>query len=117
MLPPPGLGEDLESERNAKSALEKSFRNKEAELKETNAKLEEVMTSKAALETEFKKRDAELATVSSQLDEEQEAGAKKDRTIKDLENKIHDLEEELEVKYLCNISFWEFLNTLVLRNR
>ena len=100
-IPPnAGLGEDLESERNAKSALDKSLRNKEAELKETNSKLEEVSTAKATVDAEFKKKDAELSTVLTQLDEEQEAGARKERTIKDLENRIHDLEEELEVKCL-----------------
>ena len=49
------------------------------------------------VEAELKKREGELAQSNQSLEEEQEAGQKKDRNIKDLNNKIHDLEEELEV--------------------
>ena len=54
-------------------------------------------SAKAAVEAELKKRDAELLASQAQFEEEQESGQKKDRVIKDLNNKIHDLEEELEV--------------------
>ena len=54
-------------------------------------------SAKALVEAELKKREGELAQSNQSLEEEQEAGQKKDRNIKDLNNKIHDLEEELEV--------------------
>ena len=41
-----------------------------------------------------------MAQSNQLLEEEQEAGQKKDRNAKDLNNKIHDLEEELEVGLL-----------------
>ena len=53
--------------------------------------------AKAALEAEIKKKDNELTSSQAQLEEEQEANQKKDRLIKDLNNRIHDLEEEVEV--------------------
>ena len=53
--------------------------------------------AKAALEAEIKKKDNELTSSQAQLEEEQETNQKKDRLIKDLNNRIHDLEEEVEV--------------------
>lgn len=57
-------------------------------------------SAKALVEAELKKREGDLAQASQMLEEEQEAGQKKDRNVKDLNNRIHDLEEELEVGLL-----------------
>ena len=47
-----------------------------------------------------------MAQSNQLLEEEQEAGQKKDRNAKDLNNKIHDLEEELEVGLLVLCSMF-----------
>ena len=56
-------------------------------------------SAKAAVEVELKKKEAELVQTNGVLEEEQEAGQKKERSIKDLNNKMAELEEEIEVRY------------------
>ena len=61
------------------------------------------------MEAELKKREGELSAANQSLEEEQESGQKKDRIIKDLNNRIHDLEEELEVRIVwieCFLGAW-----------
>merc|ERR1719158_466929 len=88
----------LEKEKRSRAILEKERRKVEGELKVTQQTVTELERSKKELEATIIRKDNELNAMASNLDEEQGGVGKVQKSIKEHQSRVEELEEELEAE-------------------
>jgi len=92
------LESSLEREKRGRADLEKQRRKVEGDLKVTQETVSELERSKKELEAHIARKDKEMGTLISKLDDEQALVGKVQKSIKEQQGRIEEMEEELEAE-------------------
>merc|ERR1711981_617891 len=85
-------------EKKARADIEKTRRKLEGELKVTQETVSDLEWSKKELEAAIARKEKDLGGLSSKLEDEQSIVAKVQKTIKEIQARVEELEEELEAE-------------------
>merc|ERR1719394_1963632 len=92
------LESSVEKEKRARTVVEKERRKVEGELKMAQETVADIERSRKELEAAIMRKDAELTGLGSKLDDEQSLVGKVQKTIKENQCRIEEMEEELEAE-------------------
>merc|ERR1711899_59464 len=92
------LEDACNKEKRSRADIEKSRRKLEGELKVTQETVGDLERSKKELEGGIGRKEKELAGLASKLEDEQSIVAKVQKTIKEIQGRVEELEEELEAE-------------------
>ena len=92
------LESSVEKEKRARGVGDKDRRKIEGELKMAQETVSDIERSKKELEATVMRKDAELSGLSSKLDDEQSLVGKIQKSIKEQQGRVEELEEELEAE-------------------
>ncbi|MCP9264595.1 Myosin-4 [Dirofilaria immitis] len=90
------MEERIEREKRARLDMEKAKRKVDGELKVAQENIDEITKQKHDIEQVLKRKEADLMNAAGKLDGEQSMVTKLQKQIKELENRIAELEEDLE---------------------
>merc|ERR1711963_1231455 len=93
-----GLQDSLEREKRARADIDKNRRKVEGELKVTQETVSDLERVKKESENTIARKEKDLSALSSKLDDEQSLVAKTQKAIKEVQGRVEELEEELEVE-------------------
>jgi peptidoglycan hydrolase CwlO-like protein len=88
----------LDREKRGRADLEKQRRKIEGDLKVTQETVAELERSKKELEAHIARKDKEVGSFIAKLDDEQGLVGKVQKSIKELQGRIEEMEEELEAE-------------------
>merc|ERR1712025_1317662 len=88
----------VEKEKRARANVEKERRKLEGELKLAQENVAELERSKKELEATLHRKDAELSGLGAKLEDEQSIVGKVQKSIKEHQSRVEELEEELEAE-------------------
>merc|ERR1712110_571595 len=91
------LNDSLSREKRARADIEKQRRKVEGELKVTQEAVSDLERTKKDIEN-FGRREKDFNVMSSKLDDEQSIVAKTQKSIKEIQGRVEELEEELEAE-------------------
>merc|ERR1711962_234742 len=92
------LESSLDKEKRGRGDIEKQRRKIEGELKVTQETVSELERSKKELEAHISRKEKEMGGFVSKLDDEQSLVGKVQKSIKDFQGRIEEMEEELEAE-------------------
>merc|ERR1719347_1506188 len=92
------LESSLDKEKRGRGDIEKQRRKIEGELKVTQETVSELERSKKELEAHIARKEKEIGGFVSKLDDEQSLVGKVQKSIKDYQGRIEEMEEELEAE-------------------
>jgi len=92
------LEASLDREKRGRADLEKQRRKIEGDLKVTQETVAELERSKKELEAHIARKDKEVGSFIAKLDDEQGLVGKVQKSIKELQGRIEEMEEELEAE-------------------
>merc|ERR1711981_269257 len=92
------LEDSYSKEKKARVDVEKTRRKVEGELKVTQETVNDLERSKKELEASISRKEKDLGGLSSKLEDEQSIVAKVQKTIKEIQARVEELEEELEAE-------------------
>merc|ERR1719433_2082810 len=92
------LEDACNKEKRSRADIEKSRRKLEGELKVTQETVGDLERSKKELEGAIGRKEKDLAGLASKLEDEQSIVAKVQKTIKEIQGRVEELEEELEAE-------------------
>ena len=92
------LESSLDREKRGRADLEKQRRKIEGDLKVTQETVAELERSKKELEAHIARKDKEMGGFIAKLDDEQALVGKVQKSIKELQGRIEEMEEELEAE-------------------
>merc|ERR1711936_1400065 len=92
------MGGSFEKEKRSRAAMDKERRKVEGELKITLETVAELERSKKEIEAAIMRKENEISSFVSKLDDEQSLVGKTQKTIKEYQGRIEELEEELEAE-------------------
>merc|ERR1712110_239435 len=85
-------------EKRARATIEKERRKVEGELKVTQESVSDLERSKKELEAAIGRKEKDFSALASKLEDEQSLVAKVQKTIKEIQSRVEELEEELEAE-------------------
>merc|ERR1719361_3085526 len=85
-------------EKRARATIEKDRRKVEGELKVTQESVSDLERSKKELEAAIGRKEKDFSALASKLEDEQSLVAKVQKTIKEIQSRVEELEEELEAE-------------------
>merc|ERR1719233_1672006 len=88
----------LDKEKRARGKLDKEKRKVEGDLKITQDMVSELERNKRELETAIAKKEHDIKGLAAKLDDEQGLVGKVQKSIKELQGRVEELEEELEAE-------------------
>merc|ERR1719167_411513 len=92
------LESSVEKEKRSRTLVEKERRKVEGELKMAQETVADIERTKKELEAAIARRDAEIGGLVSKLDDEQSLVGKVQKSIKEFQCRIEEMEEELEAE-------------------
>ena len=92
------LNDSLGREKNGRSDVEKQRRKVEGELRVMQESVVELERNKKELETTINKKEKDYNQLSNKLDEDQSIVAKHQKSIKEYQGRVEEMEEELEAE-------------------
>jgi len=92
------MDSSLEQEKRSKYNIEKDRRRIEGDLKMCQEAVLDIERSKRELEQAIMRKDTELNSMMGKLDDEQGGVGRTQRTIKELQGRVEEMEEELEAE-------------------
>merc|ERR1712180_479542 len=92
------MGSSVEKEKRSRTLVEKERRKVEGELKMAQETVADIERTKKELEAAIARRDAEIGGLVSKLDDEQSLVGKVQKSIKEFQCRIEEMEEELEAE-------------------
>merc|ERR1719266_2413155 len=92
------LHDSLEREKRGRADIEKTRRRAEGELKVTQESVSDLERQKKEFENTIQRKEKDLNGLSSKLDDEQCLVSKVQKTIKEIQSRVEELEEELEAE-------------------
>merc|ERR1712020_338253 len=92
------LEDSHNKEKRGRADIEKQRRKLEGELKVTQETVSDLERSKKELEAAIARKEKDLGGLSSKLEDEQSIVAKVQKTIKEVQARVEELEEELEAE-------------------
>merc|ERR1719412_375086 len=92
------LEDSHSKEKKGRADIEKARRKLEGELKVTQETVSDLERSKKELEAAISRKEKDLGGLSSKLEDEQSIVAKVQKTIKEIQARVEELEEELEAE-------------------
>merc|ERR1712098_804411 len=87
-----------EKEKRSRAAIEKERRKVEGELKMTQDSLSELERHKKEIEGQISRKEKDISTMCSKLEDEQSGVSRLQKIIKENQQRIEELEEELEAE-------------------
>merc|ERR1711872_1110556 len=88
----------LDKEKRNRGNLEKERRKVEGELKMTQDMVADLERSKREIENTIARKKKDMGAISSKLDDEQSLVAKMQKSIKEFQGRVEEMEEELEAE-------------------
>merc|ERR1712107_781021 len=92
------LESSLDREKRGRADIDKQRRKIEGELKVTQETVSDLERTKKELEAHIARKEKEMGGLSSKLDDEQSLVSKVQKSIKDYQGRIEEMEEELEAE-------------------
>jgi myosin heavy subunit len=92
------LESSVEKEKRSRTVVEKDRRKIEGELKMAQETVADIERSKKELEASIVRKDSDITGLASKLDDEQALVGKVQKSIKDHQCRVEELEEELEAE-------------------
>merc|ERR1719495_2797497 len=92
------LESSVEKEKRSRTVVEKERRKIEGELKMAQETVADIERSKKELEAAIMRKDTEIGGLVSKLDDEQSLVGKVQKSVKELQGRIEEMEEELEAE-------------------
>merc|ERR1719347_1418283 len=92
------LESTVEKEKRARAVTEKDRRNIEGELKMAQESVADIERTRKELEAAIMRKDSEIGNLVSKLDDEQGLVGKVQKSIKELQGRVEEMEEELEAE-------------------
>ena len=92
------LNDSLSREKSSKIEVEKQKRKLEGELRVTQESVSELERNKKELESTICKREKDHSQLTIKLDDEQATVIKHQRSIKEIQGRVEEMEEELEAQ-------------------
>ena len=92
------LESSYEKEKRSRGALEKERRKMEGELKLLQESVNELERSKKEIEAALMRKKNEIGGIASKLDDEQTIVSKTQKSIREMQGRVEELEEELEAE-------------------
>merc|ERR1712083_308183 len=92
------LEDGMGKEKKARTSIEKERRLKEGELKGAQEMVADLERDKKELEMSIGRKEKDTAALSSKLDDEQSLVSKIQKSIKETQARVEELEEELEAE-------------------
>merc|ERR1719189_124993 len=87
-----------DSEKRGRADVEKSRRRAEGELKVTQETVSDLERTKKELEGNIQRKEKDLSGLGSKLDDEQSLVGKVQKSIKEIQGRVEEMEEELEAE-------------------
>ena len=88
----------MNREKRARTDIEKQRRKVEGELRVTQESVAELERSKKEVETTIGRREKDYSGLANRLDDEQTIVAKTQKSIKEIQGRVEEMEEELEAE-------------------
>merc|ERR1712223_1025037 len=92
------LQDSLEREKRGRADIEKQRRKVEGELRVTQESVSDLERSKKEIENTIVRKEKDLGGLASKLDDEQSLVGKLQKSIKETQGRVEELEEELEAE-------------------
>merc|ERR1712168_896316 len=92
------LNDSLAREKRARADIEKQRRKVEVDLRVTQESVGDLERQKKELEGTIGRKEKDFAAAASELDDEQTLVAKVQKSIKEIQGRVEELEEELEAE-------------------
>merc|ERR1719347_1763077 len=92
------LESSVEKEKRSRTVVEKERRKIEGELKMAQETVADIERTKKELEAAIMRKDTEIGGLVSKLDDEQSLVGKVQKSVKELQGRIEEMEEELEAE-------------------
>merc|ERR1712115_292351 len=92
------LESSVEKEKRSRTVVEKKRRKIEGELKMAQETVADIERTKKELEAAIMRKDTEIGGLVSKLDDEQSLVGKVQKSVKELQGRIEEMEEELEAE-------------------
>merc|ERR1712115_206255 len=92
------MGSSFEKEKRSRAGIEKERRKIEGELKMAQETVADIERTKKELEAAIMRKDTEIGGLVSKLDDEQSLVGKVQKSVKELQGRIEEMEEELEAE-------------------
>merc|ERR1711971_1327292 len=96
------LNDSLAREKRARADIEKQRRKVEGDLRVTQETVAELERGKKELEGAIGRKEKDFGGLASKLDDEQSLVAKVQKSIKEIQGRVEELEEELEAERQAN---------------
>merc|ERR1712223_1515700 len=92
------LEDSLTREKRSRAEVEKSRRKVEGELRVTQETVADLERTKKELEATIARKEKDFTTLASKMDDEQSVVGRTQKSIKELQGRIEEMEEELEAE-------------------